>query len=220
MTKWVYNFGAGENEGNASLRNLLGGKGANLAEMASIGLPVPARLHHHHRSLHRLLRQQPQLPGRAEGPGGRRAGPHRGCRRPQVRRQGQAAAGVRALRRARLHAGHDGHRAEPRPERRHRARASADGAGRSALRLGLLPPLHPDVRLRGAGRRPSPLRGDHRARQARSRRDRGHRADRAATGSRWSRATRTWWPKRPASRSRRTRRSSSGARSARCSAPG
>jgi len=41
MTKWVYNFGAGTNDGNATLRNLLGGKGANLAEMASIGLPVP-----------------------------------------------------------------------------------------------------------------------------------------------------------------------------------
>jgi pyruvate,orthophosphate dikinase len=41
MTKWVYNFGAGVNDGNASLRNLLGGKGANLAEMASISLPVP-----------------------------------------------------------------------------------------------------------------------------------------------------------------------------------
>ena len=42
MTKWVYSFGAGHNEGSAALRNLLGGKGANLAEMASIGLPVPA----------------------------------------------------------------------------------------------------------------------------------------------------------------------------------
>ncbi|GLR65976.1 pyruvate, phosphate dikinase [Acidocella aquatica] len=41
MTKWVYNFGAGVNDGNATLRNLLGGKGANLAEMASIDLPVP-----------------------------------------------------------------------------------------------------------------------------------------------------------------------------------
>ncbi len=41
MTKWVYDFGAGKNDGNASLRNLLGGKGANLAEMASIDLPVP-----------------------------------------------------------------------------------------------------------------------------------------------------------------------------------
>ncbi|HKM63584.1 MAG TPA: PEP/pyruvate-binding domain-containing protein, partial [Acidisphaera sp.] len=41
MTKWVYSFGAGHNEGGAELRNLLGGKGANLAEMAAIGLPVP-----------------------------------------------------------------------------------------------------------------------------------------------------------------------------------
>ena len=41
MSKWVYSFGAGHNEGKAEMRNLLGGKGANLAEMASIGLPVP-----------------------------------------------------------------------------------------------------------------------------------------------------------------------------------
>src|SRR5882757_3104633 len=41
MTKWVYRFGAGHNEGRADMRNLLGGKGANLAEMSSIGLPVP-----------------------------------------------------------------------------------------------------------------------------------------------------------------------------------
>jgi pyruvate,orthophosphate dikinase len=41
MMKCVYSFGAGHNEGRADMRNLLGGKGANLAEMASIGLPVP-----------------------------------------------------------------------------------------------------------------------------------------------------------------------------------
>ena len=41
MSKWVYSFGAGHNEGRADMRNLLGGKGANLAEMAAIGLPVP-----------------------------------------------------------------------------------------------------------------------------------------------------------------------------------
>ena len=39
--KYVYFFGAGQTEGNADMRNLLGGKGANLAEMASLGLPVP-----------------------------------------------------------------------------------------------------------------------------------------------------------------------------------
>ena len=41
MTQWVYNFGGGSAEGDTSMKNLLGGKGANLAEMASLGLPVP-----------------------------------------------------------------------------------------------------------------------------------------------------------------------------------
>ncbi len=39
--QWVYRFGGGSAEGEASMRNLLGGKGANLAEMARLGLPVP-----------------------------------------------------------------------------------------------------------------------------------------------------------------------------------
>lgn len=41
MTQWVYSFGGERNEGHAGMRNLLGGKGCNLAEMASLGLPVP-----------------------------------------------------------------------------------------------------------------------------------------------------------------------------------
>ncbi len=41
MTKWVYGFGDGKAEGSAEMRNLLGGKGANLAEMSSLGIPVP-----------------------------------------------------------------------------------------------------------------------------------------------------------------------------------
>jgi pyruvate,orthophosphate dikinase len=40
MTKWVYSFGK-TTDGKAEMRNLLGGKGANLAEMSSLGLPVP-----------------------------------------------------------------------------------------------------------------------------------------------------------------------------------
>ena len=38
---WVYSFGGGGADGDASMKNLLGGKGANLAEMAKLGLPVP-----------------------------------------------------------------------------------------------------------------------------------------------------------------------------------
>ncbi len=41
MTKWVYTFGDGEAEGTASMRALLGGKGANLAEMSNLEIPVP-----------------------------------------------------------------------------------------------------------------------------------------------------------------------------------
>ena len=39
--QWVYSFGAKGSDGDSSMRNLLGGKGANLAEMSGIGLPVP-----------------------------------------------------------------------------------------------------------------------------------------------------------------------------------
>ena len=49
--KFVYLF----SEGNGSMRELLGGKGANLAEMTNLGMPVPQGLHHHHRSLHPVL---------------------------------------------------------------------------------------------------------------------------------------------------------------------
>jgi len=40
--KFVYSFGAGQAEGRADMKNLLGGKGANLAEMSNLGIPVPA----------------------------------------------------------------------------------------------------------------------------------------------------------------------------------
>src|SRR5216683_1421690 len=41
MAKWVYSFGDGAAEGSAEMKNLLGGKGAGLAEMSNLGLPVP-----------------------------------------------------------------------------------------------------------------------------------------------------------------------------------
>src|SRR5579863_832193 len=41
MTKWVFSFGGGSAEGRADMRDLLGGKGAGLAEMSNLGLPVP-----------------------------------------------------------------------------------------------------------------------------------------------------------------------------------
>ena len=41
MGRWVFGFGGGGADGRAEMRELLGGKGANLAEMAGLGLPVP-----------------------------------------------------------------------------------------------------------------------------------------------------------------------------------
>ena len=41
MAKWVYSFGDGDTQGRAGMGDLLGGKGANLAEMSRLGLPVP-----------------------------------------------------------------------------------------------------------------------------------------------------------------------------------
>ena len=40
--KYVYTFGGGKAEGNSKMKELLGGKGANLAEMSGLGIPVPA----------------------------------------------------------------------------------------------------------------------------------------------------------------------------------
>ena len=44
MEKFVYFFGNGKADGNAGMKELLGGKGANLAEMTNLGIPVPPRV--------------------------------------------------------------------------------------------------------------------------------------------------------------------------------
>ena len=56
--KWVYLF----SEGNATMRDLLGGKGAGCAEMTNAGLPGSARLYHYHRGLQRILCRGDKLP--------------------------------------------------------------------------------------------------------------------------------------------------------------
>ncbi len=56
MTKWVYGFGDGKAEGEANMRDLLGGKGANLAEMSQSRPSRSAWLHDHDRGLHLFLR--------------------------------------------------------------------------------------------------------------------------------------------------------------------
>ena len=139
--KWVYDF----SEGNKDQKDLLGGKGANLAEMTNLGLPVPPGLHHHHRGLPVLprARQRPRRSWRDEverAPRRAREGDGQ-----DARRRRRPAAGLGALRRQVLHARDDGDRPQRRPQRR--VGAGPGRAGRQrALRLGLLPPADPDVR--------------------------------------------------------------------------
>ncbi len=134
MRKWVYRFGGGTAEGRADLKNLLGGKGAGLAEMSNLGLPVPpgftittevcSHFYAHDKSYPAELREQVEcaLAGIEHSLGARFGDP------------GQPASGLGALRRARFDAGHDGHGAQPRAQRPGGRRASAQERRRT-LRL-------------------------------------------------------------------------------------
>jgi pyruvate,orthophosphate dikinase len=87
MTKWVFGFGGGKADGSAKMKDLLGGKGANLAEMASLGSAGPAGLYHHHGGLLVLLQDTAKTyPAELQGPGRSRAGRIGQPDGPQVRR--------------------------------------------------------------------------------------------------------------------------------------
>ena len=75
--KWVYAFGGGKAEGGASMKDLLGGKGANLAEMASLGLPVPPGFTITTEACTHYYANDKQLSGGAGGAGRRGLGPRR-----------------------------------------------------------------------------------------------------------------------------------------------
>ena len=62
--KYVYFFGTGKADGNRTMKDLLGGKGAGLAEMTNAGLPVPPGLHDLHRGLQHLLQGEGEDPRR------------------------------------------------------------------------------------------------------------------------------------------------------------
>jgi len=53
-TKYVYFFGSGKAGGEGNSSDVLGGKGANLAEMARMGVPAPPRVHYSYRCLQYL----------------------------------------------------------------------------------------------------------------------------------------------------------------------
>ena len=111
--KYVYLF----NEGNGSMRELLGGKGANLAEMTNLGLPVPqgftitteacTQYYEDGRKINDDIQAEiMEYIGKMEEITGKKFGDH-----------GKSAAGFRSFRRPRFHARHDGHHPEPGPQR-------------------------------------------------------------------------------------------------------
>ena len=113
--KWVYLF----EEGNAD-RNLLGGKGAGCAGMTKAGLPVPPGFTITTEACVAYYSTQQSVPGRHVGADARGARDRRAEDGQEAGRPERPAARLGPLRRARLDAGHDGHRAEPRPERHER----------------------------------------------------------------------------------------------------
>ena len=108
-TKWVYMF----TEGNANMRNLLGGKGANLAEMTNLGLPVPqgftitteacTQYYEDGRKINdEIMAQIMTAIEKMEEITGKKFGDKE-----------NPASGFRSFRSKSIHAGHDGHNPEP-----------------------------------------------------------------------------------------------------------
>ena len=215
--RWIVPF----DQGSRDMRELLGGKGANVAEMTRVlGAGARAdRLHDHHRGVRAVHARRPHGARGARRGARRRAGRPGGAGRQAARRRRGSAARLRALGRARVDAGDDGHGPEPRAQRRVRRGPGAQDR-QPALRLGRLPPLRADVRER------LPRHPGRAARAGDRRRARSPPASpttsssprttcaRSSTTSRASTAT------RPARTSRRTRRSSCARRSAPCSTRG
>ena len=134
MTKWVYTFGDGAAEGHAGDRNMLGGKGANLAEMCRLGLPVPpgftittefCNWHYANgRAYPPALKEQVSAAlDHVAGLTGRRLGDPAKLLLVSVRSG-----------RPRVDARHDGHGAQSRPQRRNR-RGARRRCRRRPLRL-------------------------------------------------------------------------------------
>ncbi len=115
--RYIYAWGDGRAEGNAQMRDLLGGKGAGLAEMTIAGLPVPPGFTITTEACNDYFAAGEKLPDRAVGG---RAGsrPRGGARdRQGLRQSREPAAGQRPVGRQVLDAGNDGHGPQPGPQR-------------------------------------------------------------------------------------------------------
>ena len=120
-TKYVYFFGGGKADGNGRMKDVLGGKGAGLAEMTNAGLPVPPGFTIQTEACREYMRgkvsQQIDVEMLCALDRARKAAG------TEARRGRQSAAGLRPLRRQVLHARHDGHHSQPRPQRQGRRSA-------------------------------------------------------------------------------------------------
>ena len=151
--KFVYFFSKKLSEGSKEMKSLLGGKGSGLAEMASIGLPVPAGFtittevcelfykndRHYPAGLEKQVDENMR---KLEKEVGKKFGDADDPLLVSVR-SGAAA----------FHARHDGNHPQPRPERPLGQRPGQKNR-QPPLRPGRLPPLHHDVRFHGQGHRP------------------------------------------------------------------
>ena len=155
VTAYVYAFA----DGSSDMRDVLGGKGAELAEMTSIGLPVPARVHGHHRGLPCVSRGRRRMARRPVRRGVQAPGRPRGAlRREEPRRPRRSASRLGAVGLAGVDARDDGHDPEPRAESAV-GRGTGAGVRQRAVRGRLVPPVRADVLERGARRAERPVRG-------------------------------------------------------------
>ena len=141
----VYAFDHAHEAAPTELRHLLGGKGADLAEMTSVlGLPVPPGFTITTEACRAYLSVGAWPSGLAD-----EIAEHLDRLETKIRtaarRPERSAAGQRSVRRRAVDAGHDGHGPQPRLERRLR-RGSRQADRRRAFRVRLLPSLHRDVR--------------------------------------------------------------------------
>ena len=120
--KYVYFFGAGKADGNRTMKDLLGGKGAGLAEMTNAGLPVPPGSRSRPTPAALYYDEGRKMPAAVETQMLEQRQEAREGGRQQARSTREPAARVGALGREVLDAGHDGHHPQPRPERRRPSR--------------------------------------------------------------------------------------------------
>ena len=177
MKNYVYSFGGGTADGDGKMKDVLGGKGAGLAEMSRAGVPVPPGFtistevcniyfENNNKVPEEINEQILKALDKLEAQIGKKLGD-----------PDESAAGQRPLRREVLHAGHDEHDSQPRPERQDRG-GSGQAHRQSALRLRFLPPLHSDVRRSRARYRHGEVRPHLRCAQAQGQGQARYRSDR------------------------------------------